>query len=66
VGGGGSEHINSRRQFGRDAQQYDLTPCVKDHGRIRDTVIANCIDRNYSQAPDNHGQRTLIKYNEPI
>jgi DNA (cytosine-5)-methyltransferase 1 len=49
-------------EFRRDAQQHDVTPCVKDHGRIRETEIANCIDRNYSQAPDNHGQRTLIKY----
>jgi len=35
---------------------------VKDMGKIRDIEIANNVDSNYWKGEDNHGQRTLIKY----
>ena len=31
---------------------------VKDHGELRSTDIALCIDANYHKGFDNHGQRT--------
>ena len=45
----------------RDAQLNDITSCVNDRGKIRDTDIANCIDANYWKGHDNHGARTLIR-----
>jgi DNA (cytosine-5)-methyltransferase 1 len=48
--------------FRRDAQQYDLTPCVNDRGLIRENEISTCIDANYHKGIDSHGARTMIKY----
>lgn len=54
TGGGG--------EFRRDAQQYDVTACVNDRGRIRETEISTSIDANYHKGTDYHGARTMIKY----
>jgi len=45
----------------RDAQQHDITSCVNDRGKIRDTEISTCIDANYHKGTDYHGARTLIR-----
>lgn len=54
--------ITGGGQIRRDAQQYDAVACVNDNGIIRQTERVNCIDRNYYKGLDNHGQRTMIKY----
>ena len=39
----------------RNAQQYDLTACVNDRGKIRDTEISTAIDASYHKGIDFHG-----------
>lgn len=48
--------------FRRDAQFNDITSCVNDRGKIRDTEISTAIDANYHKGTDNHAARTMIKY----
>lgn len=45
----------------RDAQFDDVTACVNDRGKIRDTEISTCIDANYHKGTDLHGARTMIR-----
>jgi len=45
----------------RDALQHDITACVNDRGKIRETEISTAIDANYHKGTDFHGARTMIK-----